>query len=65
MKLFILSILLFGCASERDYSVVTEQVVNIGMEKIVDKSTGVVCFIYKDSDGVSNSCLKVYKPKSN
>ena len=49
---------LAACSSTRDYQVMTDQIVDNGVQHLKDKDRGVSCYVYKDSDGVSMSCVK-------
>lgn len=51
----LLLLALTGCASTRDYTQVTKQVAEYGIQSIkVGKAT---CFVYRDDDGSSMSCI--------
>lgn len=50
---------LIGCSSTRDYDLMTDQIVGKnGVHHLKDKDRGVSCYVYKDGDGVSMSCVK-------
>lgn len=55
-KILSISIMLVSCAT-RDYQVMTKQVADYGLQKIEDKKTKVICYIYRDADSPSLSCV--------
>lgn len=57
LLLVIIAAFATSCAS-RDYVMLTEQVADNGLQRIEDKKNGVVCYIYRDSDGNSMNCFK-------
>ena len=48
---------LTGCAT-RDYTMLTKQVADYGIQRYEDKEKNVVCYVYRDSDSNSMTCLK-------
>jgi hypothetical protein len=46
-----------GC-STRDYTMLTKQVADYGIQRFEDKEKNVVCYVYRDSDSNSMTCLK-------
>lgn len=63
MKLLSLVVLLTGCASTRDYSLISKQVADYGIQRYEDKQKNVVCYIYRDKDSPALSCLKMLNRK--
>lgn len=56
-KAIIAVVFLTGCASN-PYSRLTDKVVDNGLSKFEDKKGDVNCYVYRDSDGSSISCVK-------
>jgi hypothetical protein len=56
-KFLSISIMMVGCAT-RDYTMLTKQVADYGLQKIQDKKTNVTCYVYRDADTSSLSCVK-------
>lgn len=54
--LILLAFTLIGCAT-RDYTQLTDQVGEYGVQKIKDKKENVVCYVYRDGDNSSLSCV--------
>lgn len=53
-----------GCAGHREYRQLTDQVGEYGVQAIEDKRNPVICYVYRDGDNSSLSCLpKVLKGK--
>lgn len=46
-----------GCAT-RDYTMLTKQVGDYGIQRFEDKAKNVICYVYRDSDNGAMSCLK-------
>ena len=57
-KVIIAAVVMTGCASS-PYSRLTDKVVDNGLSKFEDKKSEVNCYVYRDSDGSSISCVKV------
>jgi hypothetical protein len=59
MRMILLfAVILGGCATKRDYTQLTDQVAEYGVQKIEDKKTGNICYVYRDGDWSSLSCVK-------
>jgi uncharacterized membrane protein YjgN (DUF898 family) len=48
---------LSGCAT-REYTQLTKQVADYGIQRFEDKEKNVTCYVYRDSDSNSMTCLK-------
>jgi uncharacterized membrane protein YjgN (DUF898 family) len=46
-----------GCAT-REYTMLTKQVADYGIQRFEDKEKNVVCYVYRDNDSNSMTCLK-------
>lgn len=57
MKSLFLALLLTGCASPRDYTQLTKQVGEYGIQRFEDKPKNVTCWLYRDDDGSVMACL--------
>lgn len=57
-KFLPISILMVGCSTPRDYRQMTGQVAEYGVQSIQDKDKGVTCYVYRDGDWSSLSCVK-------
>ena len=51
---------LSGCAT-REYTMLTKQVGEYGIQRFEDKDKNVVCYVYRDADNGAMSCLKSVK----
>jgi hypothetical protein len=49
-----------GCAT-REYTMLTKQVGDYGIQRFDDKDKNVVCYVYRDSDNGAMSCVKSVK----
>jgi hypothetical protein len=67
MKLYLKTALILAIApvlvscDKRQYLMLTEQVGNYGIQRFEDKEKNVFCYVYRDSDGNSMTCLKGVK----
>lgn len=57
MKYIMLALVLSGCAT-RDYKQISDQVAEYGLQSYEDKKHSVVCYMYRDGDFSSLSCVK-------
>jgi uncharacterized membrane protein YjgN (DUF898 family) len=48
---------LSGCAT-REYTMLTKQVADYGIQRFEDKEKNVICYVYRDDDSNSMTCLK-------
>lgn len=46
-----------GCAT-REYTMLTKQVADYGIQRYEDKEKNVICYVYRDNDSNSMTCLK-------
>lgn len=53
-----IALIVSGCASRSPYVTITEYAVDQGLYKIKDKKNNTVCYIYRDEDNSSLSCVK-------
>ena len=63
MKALIALFLVTGCASNREYEVMTRQTADNGLQLMSDEDHGVICYVYKDGDDTAMSCVKTRAPK--
>lgn len=64
LKIFIVSSLIIsGCAGKRDYAMLTEQVAEYGVQRFEDDKNNVTCYIYRDKDSNSMTCLELQQSK--
>jgi hypothetical protein len=49
---------LSACSTLNDFRKVTHQEAEVGVQVIEDKKTNVLCYVYRDSDVGSMSCVK-------
>ena len=49
-----------GCAT-REYTMLSKQVADYGIQRFEDKDKNVVCYVYRDADNGAMSCLKSVK----
>jgi hypothetical protein len=57
-KIIFIAVILTGCTTN-PYAHLTEVVADNGISRFEDKRFDVNCYIYRDSDGSSISCVKV------
>jgi hypothetical protein len=65
MKVILLASLFMslGCSTTRDYTTLTKQIGDYGLESYTDKNTGNICYVYSDKDNIAMSCVNPMKGK--
>lgn len=56
--LMVITLVVIGCSTPREYTTLTKQIGEYGLESFTDKKTGNVCYVYSDKDNISMSCVK-------
>lgn len=61
LMIMIIMFIMLGCSTPRDYTQMTDQVAEYGVQYIEDKKNGNICYVYRDGDWSSLSCVKKSK----